>query len=86
MKNNCGHIMAVLVEQRTAQAPRLQEVLTEHGCLVRMRLGLHETTADYCSEEGLILLHVCGTSEEIGQLAADLDALAGVRTKTLSLE
>jgi hypothetical protein len=85
-KSVCGMIMAVLLAQRVNSAVEVQNVLTKHGCMIRMRLGLHETSKDYCAEDGLILLQLCGLPEEYAALAAELSALAGVRVKTLSLE
>ena len=82
---SCNHIMAVLINHRTSNAPRVQEVLTKHGCTIKMRLGLHETGEDFCSEEGLVILQICGSSEAIGALEADLNGLTGVKAKTITL-
>ena len=83
---NCGSIMALRLDKRVHSAGPVQEVLTKHGCAIRMRLGMHETSKDYCAEDGLILLQVCGTAEEIAALAQDLAAVEGVRVKTMSLD
>ena len=34
-----SYVMAVLVDKRTEDAPLFQEVITKHGCLIRVRLG-----------------------------------------------
>jgi hypothetical protein len=56
----CDVVMAVLRNKRVESALEGQKVLTKHGCLIRVRLGLHETSKAYCAEDGLILLHLCG--------------------------
>jgi hypothetical protein len=85
-ETHCGTIMAVRLARRVDSALQVQEVLTKHGCAIRMRLGLHETAKDYCAEEGLILLQVCATAEETAALEADLAAVHGVRVKTMALD
>ena len=46
-------IMAIALEGRNRFAPNLQEILTKHGCIISMRLGLHETSKDLCADRGL---------------------------------
>ncbi len=85
-ETSCGAIMALRLDKRMQTAVPVQEVLTRHGCAIRMRLGLHEASKDYCAEEGLILLQVCGTEQEVLALEADLGALEGVRVKKMTLD
>lgn len=77
-------LMAVLINHRSKKAPQVQEVFTKHGCRIRMRLGLHETEGT-CSEEGLILLHIDGSPEEIKALEDELNGMDGVKAKTMSI-
>lgn len=78
-------IMAITVDLRTNNAPRVQEVLTKHGCIIKMRLGLHETSAKTCSENGLILLQLCGEAAEVNALKADLLSVEGVKLNTMTI-
>lgn len=78
------NIMAVVINHRSNNAPKVQEIFTKYGCNIRMRVGLHETD-NTCSEEGLILLQLTGSKEEIGELEKQLNDMEGVRTKTLSI-
>lgn len=82
---SCYNIMALLISHRSKKAVHVQEVLTKHGCTIRMRLGLHEA-GDVCSEEGLVLLQLCGEKEEIQALEDELNSLDGVKAKTMSIE
>jgi hypothetical protein len=84
-ENVCGMIMAVLLSKRAETALEVQKALTKHGCLIRVRLGLHEAAKDYCAEDGLILLHLVGAAEDCAALEADLQGLSGVRVKTMLL-
>ncbi|MGM0369745.1 MAG: hypothetical protein ACQEP9_04950 [Bacillota bacterium] len=81
---NCSTIMAVLVDKRTDAAPRVQEILTDNGCIIETRLGLHESI-DQCSEEGLILLTLCGSQAEIEDLQEQLSAIHRVEVDMMQL-
>ncbi|HBV68692.1 MAG TPA: hypothetical protein DEF04_11285 [Clostridiales bacterium] len=74
-------IMAVKVEERVAKAPDLQEILTEHGCIIKTRVGLHETDAERCSMNGIIILHLHGEKEEFQKLYDEIVALDGITPK-----
>ena len=81
---NAEIIMAIRASKRREVADALQGVLTEFGCNIKMRLGLHQA-GDVCSEEGLILLQLVD-AEEVGAIKALEDALAkidGLRFKTI---
>lgn len=78
------NIMAVLVNQRSKEAPHVQEILTKYGCAIKMRLGLHETDG-VCSDEGLILLHMGGDETVISALESELNKVQGVTAKTLNI-
>mgnify|MGYP006270950085 CR=1 FL=1 len=80
----CSTIMAILVDKRTDAAPKVQEILTENGCIIETRLGLHESV-DQCSEEGLILLTLCGSQAEIDELQAELEDLHRVKVDIMQL-
>lgn len=81
---SCYNIMAILIGNRLKEAVNVQEVLTKHGCFIKMRLGLHETDS-YCSEEGLVILQVCGEQEEIKAVEKDLNSIEGVKAKTMTI-
>jgi hypothetical protein len=78
-------IMAIALESRNRFAPDLQEILTKHGCIISMRLGLHETSKDLCAERGLILLQLCAKEEEISALKEDLSKIEGIKVNTMTI-
>ncbi len=82
----CTTIMAILQENRVETAAKVQEILTEYGCFIRMRLGLHESAVDSCSNTGLILLQICGKDAPIKEMEKKLQALPHVKAKWMSLE
>lgn len=84
-KQPCS-IMTILQPERNLTAPRVQEVLTTFGCIIRARLGLHESTVDYCSPQGLIVLIICGQQSEVDGLAGALRAIDSVKVQTMQVE
>jgi hypothetical protein len=84
MEMSCRTIMAVSIGKRTAEAVKVQQALTKHGCIIRLRVGLHET-GGVCADDGLIILTLCGTKPEIAALKADLNKIQGVKAKTMAV-
>lgn len=78
-------ILGVIISQRSKEATDVQQVLTDHGCIISMRLGMHETKG-VCAEDALLLLKLDGTQEEIHALEDALNAIDGVKTKLMVLE
>ncbi len=79
-------IVAMTLKGRANHATQVQQVLTENGCAIRARIGLHEGVQDACSNEGLILLQVCGSGDDIAALLTSLNAIEGVNAKHMALD
>ncbi len=83
---NCLQILAVRVEQREEAAVNVQKILTEYGCSIMTRLGLHDRTSDNtCSPSGILLLQLCSPESISKELEKKLDAIAGVKAKLVNL-
>ncbi|NFE59685.1 hypothetical protein [Clostridium botulinum] len=78
-------IMVVTIDPRSAHAPEVQTILTKHGCIIKTRVGLHEVSKNSCSEQGLIILHIHSSLEEIKVLENDLLKIDGVKVKHMTL-
>lgn len=78
-------VAAVLVSHRREIAVKVQQVLTEKGCIIKTRLGIHDGVMDKCSEVGLILLELAGTGEENEGLMNELNAIQDVNAKLINL-
>lgn len=82
---SCYYVIGIRMDNRTSNAVAFQETLTKNGCKIKTRLGLHQTSEEYCANDGLIVLQPCGEKEEIEQLVKDLNALRGVVAKIIDL-
>lgn len=81
---SCFNIMAVAVNHRVKNATEVQSVLTKYGCIISVRLGLHEA-GDVCSDSGLIILQLTGSPAEIISFTGELNSITGVEAKTMEL-
>ncbi|SHG66714.1 hypothetical protein SAMN02745221_00721 [Thermosyntropha lipolytica DSM 11003] len=82
---SCLNVMGILVRNRSIHAKEIQEVLTKYGCIINVRVGIPKVENGACTEEGLIMLQLCGTPEEIGELKDALNAIPEVKAECIEL-
>lgn len=51
-------IIGLKVKNRNDNASKVQNILTQYGCVINTRLGLHTQDNNTCSSLGLILLEI----------------------------
>ena len=79
------NIMVVKIGARREDSPKVQEVLSRFGCSIKVRLGLHETH-EVCSDEGILILQLCGDKKDMQGLERALNDLDRVSAKMVILE
>ena len=78
------HIMGIQVGNRESEALKVQELLTKNGCIIKTRLGLHESSEELCSITGLIILEFLPDKEdEIAVMEKELATLNTVVVKKM---
>ena len=83
MKKAKKTILGVHVAQRTKHTPKVQKILSDYGCSIRTRIGLHDAGDGFCSPSGLILLEVV---DHAAALASALSKVPGVAVKKMVFE
>jgi len=78
-------ILLLLMGNRTATAVGVQEILTDMGCFIKTRLGIHDGTPDACTNSGLIILELVGEKEKKDNLVKQLESLEGVKVKLVEM-
>ncbi len=78
-------IILVMVALRSKSAIMLQEILTNYGCLIKTRLGLHDYNEKTCSEAGMIFIELVGDKSKGDELVSELEALEEVTVKDIEL-
>jgi phosphopentomutase len=76
-------ILGVQVTNRVENIPDVQKILTEHGCNIKTRLGLHEVTESHCSNVGLLILETYGNETDILQMETKLKKMKGLTVKKM---
>ncbi|HAP31672.1 MAG TPA: hypothetical protein DCQ14_01260 [Firmicutes bacterium] len=82
MKLNCS-VIALSLDHRSADAPDVQKILTTHGCLFKLRVGLPRGQG--CTDEGLIILLAEGSEDELAAFHADLKQFPHVKVYSVSV-
>lgn len=77
-------IMGIQLDQRLDAVKSLQPLLTEYGCYIRTRLGVHEASENACSEKGLIILEFVDSKQDMAkELESKLLQLSHITVKTM---
>lgn len=78
-------LLVILLENRRTEAVQVQKILTDYGCIIKTRLGIHDGVLDACSNTGLIILELVGAAGDIKKLSLRLNAIKGVKTKLVRI-
>lgn len=82
----CNTLMAIRISDRDKNAVKIQEVLTNFGCKIAMRLGIHDQDeGNVCSSSGTLILNLCCPPEEAKQVEIELTKIDGVKAKFIDL-
>ncbi|HOK94586.1 MAG TPA: hypothetical protein PK052_02800 [Anaerohalosphaeraceae bacterium] len=76
-------ILGVHITDRIRHVEAVQHLLTEYGCSIRTRLGLHETDKGFCSPNGLLILEMTDDDAKTTELMGKLNAIEGVEVKKM---
>jgi len=76
-------IVGVHITERVQHASEVQVVFTEFGCAIRTRIGLHETGANQCSPNGMILLEMLDDDSQVAAMRTKLEAIGGVEVQQM---
>jgi hypothetical protein len=76
-------ILGVHITDRVHHVRPVQEILTEYGCSIRTRLGLHEAEKGFCSPNGLLILEMTDDLPTAQDLANKLNAIEGIEVQTM---
>lgn len=58
-------IIGISVDNRKEEAQKLQDILTEYGCYIKTRIGLHDMGEYKCLNYGIVLIEVVDRINEI---------------------
>jgi hypothetical protein len=79
-------VLGIQVTNRVENVPEVQKVLTQYGCNIRTRLGLHEVADSVCSTHGLLILETYGAEAAILEMEASLKKIKGLIVQKMVFE
>ncbi len=86
MKKEDHLIFGVHITDRLVKASEVQKCLSEYGCNIKTRLGLHEVSSEFCSTNGLLILEMFGDLGKCRELETKLNAVEGVEVKSMQFK
>jgi hypothetical protein len=78
-------VVLIKIDHRATEATRVQGILTDFGCNIKVRLGLHEVSKEFCANDGLVVLEVEGEKAIIDQMLEKLNAIEYVNAKMIEM-
>jgi len=84
VSNTNTTILGIRLENRTQNSTALQKVLSDYGCFIKSRVGLHDVDNGTCATSGTILLEIIGNDNERQEFEAALDAVDGTVVKKMA--
>lgn len=79
-------IMGIQILHRNDEAVQVQKLLSEYGCFIKTRLGLHNAADDrtFCSNAGLVIIEFISDAEvEVKELIEKLKKLGSISVRTM---
>jgi len=78
-------VILVKIDHRSTEASKVQGILTEYGCNIKVRLGLHEVSKEFCANDGLVVLEVEGDPAELATMLQQLNDIEYVQAKLIEM-
>lgn len=78
-------IMGVRLDNRIETAVEFQKVLTQFGCIIKTRLGLHEVSENKCAHNGIVLLEIINDEEGV-TFENELKKISGLEIQHMKFE
>lgn len=76
-------ILGIHIAERMEHALEVQAVLTDFGCNIKTRIGLHGVSEGHCAVGGIIILEFIGANEELANFQDRLSAISGVEVQSM---
>ncbi len=76
-------ILGIRINDRIKEAGNVQRVLTQFGCSIKTRLGIHEVSESHCSVSGLIILELTGPKAEHYKMKEALQTIEGITLRKM---
>lgn len=72
------YIVGIHITDRLQNVPAFQALLSEYGCHIKTRIGLHDVSDNYCSPNGLVIVELVGEDTKRDAFVAALKNISGL--------
>lgn len=87
MRNVSVHrILGIHITDRVTKAASVQSLLSEYGCFIVTRLGLHESSPDFCAPNGLLILEMLDNEVIVSELIEKLNMIEGIEIQQMTFK
>jgi len=76
-------VFGIHITDRLKHVAEVQSLLSEYGCTIKTRLGLHEASKESCSPNGLLILELLDDETEVNNFAARLQKIEGIELQKM---
>ena len=78
-------IIGLKLNNRIETSSQLQDILSDFGCYIKTRIGLHDVHNNVCKENGIILLEIINT-QMVPILQKALCSIDGIELQQMVFE
>ena len=78
-------VLLVLLNDRKKTAITFQKILTDWGCMVKTRLGIHDGVLNKCSNSGLVILDIVGQKKKLNEMTRKMNLVKGIKAKLVTI-
>jgi hypothetical protein len=77
------YIVGIHITDRLQNVPAFQTLLSEYGCHIKTRIGLHDVSDNFCSPNGLVIVELVGADSKRNDFIAALKKINGIDVQTM---
>ncbi len=78
-------IIGIRLFSRNKNANTFQNILSEFGCYIKTRIGLHHLNEGFCSNDGIILLEFTGNNEVLQKMKLRFNAIKDIKFSVMDV-
>ena len=79
-------ILGIKLFERVTTAADFQKILSEYGCFIKTRIGLHSVSDGICAPNGIVLIEFIGNDETLSEFEKALNSLGKIEIKKMTFK
>ena len=79
-------ILGIKLFERVTTAADFQKILSEYGCFIKTRIGLHSVSHGICAQNGIVLIEFIGNDETLAEFEKALNSLGKIEIQKMTFK